>query len=137
MVKSTEVLKHVDGTLATLAAHDLDLNFKRLQRHLAISYIESRLMAEAIALLEYAGMTSTVVESTEGIASLLLTQKELASAFLYNKQVTKAVELLEHIVEVNKSTLAREETDHDLVTAQHELAKAYRANGQPTMGVTL
>ncbi|KAF2008358.1 hypothetical protein BU24DRAFT_137851 [Aaosphaeria arxii CBS 175.79] len=53
----------------------------------------------------------------------------------YMGHARQAVALLEHVVKVQETTLA--ETHPDRLASQHELAGAYRANGQTTEAVTL
>lgn len=61
----------------------------------------------------------------------LASQHALALAYQANGQAKEAVELLEHVVAVEKEMLA------DRLASQHALALAYRANGQAKEAVEL
>ena len=65
-----------------------------------------------------------VRELAEDDPDRLTSQHKLASAYLENRQIDKAIELLEHVVEVQKK-LAEDHPDR--LTSQHELACAYQA----------
>ena len=56
--------------------------------------------------------------------SRLASQYTLACAYLGNRQVGKAIELLEHVVKI------QEQNEHDRLASQRMLAYAYRENGQ-------
>ena len=61
---------------------------------------------------------------------------DLAASNLINLGNSKqAVELLEHVVKIREATLA--ETHPDRLASQHELARAYQANGQIEQAVEL
>ncbi|GAM33837.1 hypothetical protein TCE0_013r01029 [Talaromyces pinophilus] len=64
----------------------------------------------------------------------LALKHELASAYLGNGQVTKAVRLLEHVVDVEQSL---PKDDPDRLASEHELGGAYLDNGQIEMAVKL
>jgi tetratricopeptide (TPR) repeat protein len=64
-----------------------------------------------------------------------LSQHALARAYEANGQVKEAVELLEHVVSVQETTLAEEHPNRLL--SQHALARAYEANGQVKKAVEL
>ncbi|KAM3552686.1 hypothetical protein MY1884_007076 [Beauveria asiatica] len=53
---------------------------------------------------------------------------QLAGAYRDNGQVKEALKMLEHVVAIEKETLA--ETHPDRLASQHQLAVAYRDNGQ-------
>ncbi|KAK3345658.1 hypothetical protein B0H65DRAFT_410493, partial [Neurospora tetraspora] len=55
--------------------------------------------------------------------SRLTSKHALASAYLSDRRIKEAIEMLEHVVTVWKRTLA--EDDHSRLTSKHELAKAY------------
>lgn len=59
---------------------------------------------------------------------------ELASAYLSNRQIMKAIGILEHVVEV-KETL--HEGDHSRLASEHELAVAYLENRQVTEAIRI
>jgi len=59
----------------------------------------------------------------------------LGSAYRANGQVQEAVELLQHVVQIQETTLAEDHPDR--LTSQHELAAAYHANGQIQKAVEL
>jgi tetratricopeptide (TPR) repeat protein len=65
----------------------------------------------------------------------LVSQHELARAYLEDGQIKKAVELLEYIVAVRERILRRKHPDR--LTSQHELARAYLADGQIKKAVEL
>ncbi len=64
----------------------------------------------------------------------LASQHELARAYLENGQIKKAIDLLEHVVDV-KEKLAKDHPDR--LASQHELASAYLADGQIKKAVDL
>ncbi|KAJ6257641.1 kinesin light chain [Drechslerella dactyloides] len=65
----------------------------------------------------------------------LTSQHELASAYLANWQIKKAIELLEDIVIIKERALAEDHPDR--LASQHELAGAYLANGQTEKAIEL
>ncbi|KAJ6105164.1 hypothetical protein N7523_010238 [Penicillium sp. IBT 18751x] len=67
--------------------------------------------------------------------SRLVSQHELARAYLFNGQIKQAVELLEHVVAVQERTLNEEHPSR--LASQHELARAYLFNGQIKQAVEL
>ena len=64
-----------------------------------------------------------------------MSQHELAEAYHANEQVTKAVELLEQVVAIEKEMLA--DNHPSRLTSQHEFAETYHANEQVTKAVEL
>ena|SRR5687768_9997257 len=62
-------------------------------------------------------------------------QHELARAYRANGQVEEGVELLEHVVKVQETTLA--ENHPSRLASQHALAGAHQANGQVKEAVKL
>jgi tetratricopeptide (TPR) repeat protein len=65
----------------------------------------------------------------------LVTQQALARAYLADRQNTKAIEILEHVVKVREKKL---QEDHpDLLTSQHHLACAYLAEGRTTRAIEI
>jgi len=58
----------------------------------------------------------------------LASQHELARAYMGNGQHRRAAELLEEVVEIEKTTLDPEHPDR--LASQHTLAEAYMDNGQ-------
>jgi hypothetical protein len=52
----------------------------------------------------------------------------LASAYLNDQRIEIAIEILEHVVVIQKETL--DEKDHFRLTSEHELARAYLNNRQ-------
>lgn len=67
--------------------------------------------------------------------SQLASQHELASVYWANGRTEEAVELLEHVVKVEETTLA--ETHPDRLVSQHALVGVYWANGQMKEAVVL
>ncbi|KAH8646409.1 P-loop containing nucleoside triphosphate hydrolase protein, partial [Tricladium varicosporioides] len=65
---------------------------------------------------------------TEEDDSRLLSEHELASAYLDDRRIKEAIEIFEHVVAVQKRTLA-DENDSRL-TSEHELARAYLGDGR-------
>jgi tetratricopeptide (TPR) repeat protein len=55
--------------------------------------------------------------------SRLMSEHELASAYLDDRRITEAIEMLEHVVAVRKRTLAEE--DHSRLASEQVLASAY------------
>jgi tetratricopeptide (TPR) repeat protein len=72
---------------------------------------------------------------SEDHSDRLISQHELAMAYLANGQVPEAVQLLEHVVAIEARMLARD--DPNRLASQHELARAYQANGQVQEAVRL
>ncbi|KAI0102805.1 TPR-like protein [Nemania sp. FL0031] len=68
----------------------------------------------------------------ERINSQLVFQHDLACAYLNNRQVGKAIAILERIVAIEQRTMAEE--DHDRLASEHELARAYLNNNNPQVG---
>jgi hypothetical protein len=56
-------------------------------------------------------------------------------AYLADRQVKKAIELLEHVVSLDAKALA--EDDPSRLDSQHELARAYRGDGQVKKAIEL
>jgi tetratricopeptide (TPR) repeat protein len=65
----------------------------------------------------------------------LLSEHELASAYLNNRQITEAISILKRIVEIRKETL--DERDHSRLASEHELARAYLDNRQITEAISI
>ncbi|KAF2993765.1 hypothetical protein E8E13_001931 [Curvularia kusanoi] len=74
-------------------------------------------------------------QRSEDDSDRLLSQHVLAMAYQADGQVQKAVELLQHVLEVQEKTLSPEHPDR--LASQHELAGAYQANGQVQKAVEL
>ncbi|KAF2993768.1 hypothetical protein E8E13_002106 [Curvularia kusanoi] len=74
-------------------------------------------------------------QRSENDLERLSSQHALAMAYQANGQVQKAVELLQHVVEVREKTLSPEHPDR--LTSQHVLATAYQADGQVQKAVKL
>ncbi|KAI4940762.1 hypothetical protein J4E91_011249 [Alternaria rosae] len=72
---------------------------------------------------------------SEDDPSRLASQHVLAMAYEADGQVHRAVELLEHVVDVEEKTLAAEHPDR--LASQHALAGAYQADGQVHKAVAL
>lgn len=68
-------------------------------------------------------------------ADRLSAQHALAGAYRANGRVKEAVELLEHVVAVQKEALAEDHPSQ--LASQHELARIYWANGQFETAVQL
>jgi azurin len=66
--------------------------------------------------------------------NLLASQHELALAYQNNGQIKEAIELLEHVTDIEK-TLAEHHPDR--LASQHELVSAYRTNGQTKKAIEL
>ena len=65
----------------------------------------------------------------------MASQHQLAVAYQANRQIQKAVQLLEHVVKIWET---RTSEDHpSRLASQHELARAYQANGQIQKAVQL
>jgi tetratricopeptide (TPR) repeat protein len=65
----------------------------------------------------------------------LASQGVLASAYLANEQIEKAVRLREYVTRIREQELAEDHPDR--LHSQHELARAYQANGQVKDAVRL
>ncbi|KAJ3498241.1 hypothetical protein NLG97_g1281 [Lecanicillium saksenae] len=112
------------------------------QHELADAYQANSQVKEAIKILKHvvAIQKETLAETHP---SRLASQHKLARAYQANGQVTKAIEVLEYVVEaievlehvvaIQKETLA--ETHPDRLASQHVLAGAYQANGQVTEAI--
>ncbi|THV93791.1 hypothetical protein D6D27_04172 [Aureobasidium pullulans] len=87
-------------------------------------YLDNGHTTKAIELLEYA---SDIVRASSAADELVL-RLEYTLAVVYNRdrQSSKAIELLEHVVRVQDL----EGTHPQRLSSQHELAIAYRENGQ-------
>ena len=64
----------------------------------------------------------------------LVSEHELACAYLANGQIGEAVSLLEHVVKFREELA---ENDPDRLTSQHEFARAYLENGQLDKAIDL
>ena len=88
---------------------------------------------EAVVWLEGCHQRRSQLEQDN--PNLLSTQHVLAIAYRENGQVQKAVELLEHVVEIQARVL---QADHpSQLASQHTLAGAYHENGQVQKAVEL
>ncbi len=65
----------------------------------------------------------------------LVSEHELARAYLANNQVKKAVEVLENVVKIKATTLEPE--DRDRLVSEHELARAYLEDRQVKRAIEL
>jgi hypothetical protein len=65
----------------------------------------------------------------EDNSSRLTYQHTLARTYLNNRQITEAIELLEHVVKVQEKLPANH---NDRLASQHELARAYLDNRRIT-----
>jgi tetratricopeptide (TPR) repeat protein len=118
-------------------------------REQASSEADVNLLASIIEiadLYEARGRTEFAVKVMEKISvvmrtlssdrpDLLTLQHELAGVFQADGQVNRAVELLEHIVNVEGALLDAENPDR--LASMHELARAYQADGQNKRAVPL
>ncbi|KAI4127097.1 MAG: hypothetical protein LQ338_003383 [Usnochroma carphineum] len=89
---------------------------------------------EAVPLLE---QVVQIREQTlpKNHSDRLVSQHELARAYLVNRQVKEAVSLLEQVVQIREQILAEDHPER--LVSQHELARAYKANGQVKEAVSL
>jgi tetratricopeptide (TPR) repeat protein len=95
-------------------------------------YVDGR-MQEAVVWLEKSCEQRS--QLGEDNPSRLASQHNLARAYQADGQVRKAVELLEHVVEVREKKLAEEHPSR--LASQHALAMAYEADGQVHKAVAL
>jgi hypothetical protein len=94
--------------------------------------VDGRILDAVRWLAESRDLRSTLAEEHP---SRLHSQHELASAYQANGQVKDAVQLLEHVVAIEKRVLAEEHPSR--LASQHNLASAYQANGQVKDAVQL
>jgi tetratricopeptide (TPR) repeat protein len=69
------------------------------------------------------------------LISLLISQHELGRAYLEDGHITKALQLLEHVVNIRKTALA--ENEPNLLGSEFVLVRTYYADGQKQEALTL
>ncbi|RYP36178.1 hypothetical protein DL767_003510 [Monosporascus sp. MG133] len=101
-----------------------------------LSFI-SRIEPKAIprSILPSLGSEEQMVHAVGTLHGRIKEAHELAIAYRANGQVKEAIELLEHIVAIEKIKLA--ENHPDRLASQHELATAYKVNGQVKEAIEL
>jgi tetratricopeptide (TPR) repeat protein len=95
-------------------------------------FVDKRLNEATELLEESCRLRDVLGENDHGRLS---SQHALASVYLDDGQVKKAVELLEHVVQARDKSLSK--GNPNLLASQHELARAYLEDGQVQKAVEL
>ncbi|RFU75954.1 phosphorylase superfamily [Trichoderma arundinaceum] len=95
-------------------------------------YWEGR-MGEAVSILE--DLVANVSMLSEEDSIRLKAQRELARAYLQDRQIKKAISILERVSAVSERTMAEEHPDR--LASQHKLAAAYLEDGRIKKAISI
>ncbi|KAK9779433.1 putative Heterokaryon incompatibility domain-containing protein [Seiridium cardinale] len=97
---------------------------------LFISLIEPRAIPRQLL-----PQAKTEAEMAQALGTLCGSEHTLAQAYLKNKQIRKAISILEHVVDIRTQT--QDEEDIDRLYSEHELAEAYLEDGQIQKAISM